>query len=165
MMTILEKQSADIIIISDSNSVFISELLDRAGLHKCIKKVFTNPAHFDEAGKLMVQPFTHQTECRLSRPNMCKGKILEDYIKSRNGEGEDFSVIAYAGDGVNDFCPMLRLSEENGLAFPRKGYALVKHIKKQEKNDIKIKANIIHEWDTLETITNVIANFLNLHET
>ena len=124
---------------------------------------------------------------------MCKGQILEDYIKSRNGEGEDFSVIAYVGrqfskysfiinlkfgggrgrvnyhatflfisfpgDGGNDFCPILRLSEENGLAFPRKGYALVKHIKKHEKNDIKIKANI-HEWDTLETITNAIAAFL-----
>ena len=67
--------------------------------------------------------------------------------------------ISFPGAGGNDFCPILRLSEENGLAFPRKGYALVKHIKKHEKNDIKIKPNI-HEWDTLETITNVIANFL-----
>ena len=52
MMTILEKQSAEIIIISDSNSVFISELLDCAGLKKYIRKVFTNPAYFDEVIKL-----------------------------------------------------------------------------------------------------------------
>ena len=52
MMTILEKQSAEIIIISDSNSVFISELLDRAGLNKYIKKVFTNPAYFEEVLKI-----------------------------------------------------------------------------------------------------------------
>ena len=50
-----------------------------------------------QAGKLRVQPFTHQTECTLSRPNMCKGQILEDYISSRKVDGVMFSPIAYAG--------------------------------------------------------------------
>ena len=43
MMTILEKQSAEIVIISDSNSVFISELLDCAGLDKYITKSIHQP--------------------------------------------------------------------------------------------------------------------------
>ena len=50
-----------------------------------------------QAGKLRVEPFTHQTECTLSRPNMCKGQILEDYISSRKEDGVIFSPIAYAG--------------------------------------------------------------------
>ena len=50
-----------------------------------------------QAGKLRVQPFTHQTKCTLSRPNMCKGQILEDYISSRKEDGVLFSPIAYAG--------------------------------------------------------------------
>ena len=56
MMSTLDKQSAEIIIISDSNSVFISELLDCAGLNKDIKKVFTNPAYFNEVPKIFQQP-------------------------------------------------------------------------------------------------------------
>ena len=48
MMVSLHNDSSEIIIISDSNSVFISELLDEANLTKYISKVFTNPAFFDE---------------------------------------------------------------------------------------------------------------------
>ena len=48
MMQTLEEYSAEIIIISDSNSIFISELLEAANLAKYIKKVFTNPASFEE---------------------------------------------------------------------------------------------------------------------
>ena len=43
-----ENYSAEIIIISDSNSIFIDELLDSGNLHGYIKKIFTNPASFDD---------------------------------------------------------------------------------------------------------------------
>ena len=48
MMDVLKSQSSEIIIISDANSVFISELLDAANLTSYITKVFTNPAYFDD---------------------------------------------------------------------------------------------------------------------
>ena len=48
MMQSLEEHSAEVIIISDSNSIFISELLKAADLTKYVKKVFTNPASFDQ---------------------------------------------------------------------------------------------------------------------
>ena len=58
MMQSLEKSSAEIIIISDSNSIFISELLKAANLTKYVKKVFTNPASFNEVdGKLLIRIF------------------------------------------------------------------------------------------------------------
>ena len=52
---------------------------------------------------------------------MCKGNIVEDYIKERKEQGVVYDFIAYSGDGKNDLCPTLRLSE-NDLAFPRCGF-------------------------------------------
>jgi len=161
MMDVLKSQSSEIIIISDANSVFISELLDAANLTSYITKVFTNPAYFDDAGKLRVQPFTHQTECTLSRPNMCKGQILEDYISSRKEDGVLFSPIAYAGDGVNDFCAMTRLPNKMGIALPRKGYSIVRHISKQDAKGVKIQAEVIKEWETLKDVSITITDFIH----
>ena len=48
MMNVLEQHSAEIIIISDSNSIFISELLEASNLSRYVKKIFTNPAAFNE---------------------------------------------------------------------------------------------------------------------
>lgn len=161
MLNTLTNEGAEMIIISDANSVFISELLMAADITKHFKEVFTNPAVFDETGRLTVSPFSHQTECGLSRPNMCKGKILDDYIATRRSGGQEFSFIAYAGDGINDFCPMLRLHEENSLAFPRIGYALQKHILTQrEEHGLAIKAKLI-EWDSLNTVSDAISHFLH----
>jgi len=160
MMNFLEQHSAEIIIISDSNSIFISELLEASNLSRYVKKVFTNPAAFNELGKLVIKPFTHQTECPLSGPNMCKGKILDDYISSRKQEGVNFSSIFYAGDGTNDFCPMMRLPSKGGIALPRKGYSLVRHISKQEAKGLKIHAEAIEEWETMEDIISTISQYL-----
>ena len=52
---------------------------------------------------------------------MCKGDIIEEYIKERREQGVVYDFIAYSGDGENDLCPTLRLSE-NDLAFPRWGF-------------------------------------------
>jgi len=160
LMKSLEQHSAEIIIISDSNSVFITELLDASNLTRYIKTIFTNPASFDELGKLVIKPFEHQTECKLSGPNMCKGRILDDYIASRSLEVK-FSPIIYAGDGTNDFCPMLRLPSKGGIALPRKGYSLVRHMLKQEANGLKFTAELIKEWETAEDIINIVSNYIN----
>ena len=49
---------------------------------------------------------------------MCKGDIIEGYIKERREQGVVYDFIAYSGDGKNDLCPTLRLSG-NDLSFPR----------------------------------------------
>ena len=48
MLNTLANEGAEMIIISDANSVFIAELLAAADITKHFKKVFTNPAEFDE---------------------------------------------------------------------------------------------------------------------
>ena len=119
----VEELGATVIIISDSNTEFIEHILKERNLHHLVDKVFTNPANWDSEGKLLIKPYHHQVlhttpspstdhvllqeTCKLSTKNLCKGQILEDYLRSCR---KDFSLICYVGDGKNDFCPSLRLS-------------------------------------------------------
>ena len=90
--TLKHEYQADIIIVSDANSVYIEESLKNADILQCFSEIYTNPGEFREDGQLIVTPFTNQTECKLSAINQCKGKIVLDYIKDK-----DFAFICYAG--------------------------------------------------------------------
>ncbi|XP_065079133.1 pyridoxal phosphate phosphatase PHOSPHO2 [Ochlerotatus camptorhynchus] len=132
-----------IIIISDSNSEFIKAWNDFNDIEKYIHTTFTNPAKFNSNGLLEVHSFHNQTECSLSSKNLCKGKILEDFLEKQFNEANtEYDKVFYIGDGKNDVCPMLRLTE-NGYACPRDGYSCYDELnaaiaKRSEKYDAKI---------------------------
>merc|ERR1712126_249272 len=79
----LPKDKTEKIIISDANSFFIEEILSHFGLSESFDAILTNPASFSPYGRLVVQPYHHQTWCDKSAKNMCKGYILEDYVTRR----------------------------------------------------------------------------------
>lgn len=108
------------IIVSDSNSVFIEAILQTQGLRHYFSDVITNPAHFDEAGRLRIQR-CHAHSCpRCSRsPNMCKGTLLAEYL-SANGP---YSHVVYVGDGQGDVCPSLALQSKD-VVLARRDYTL-----------------------------------------
>ena len=54
---------ADVIVISDSNAVFIEHILGAAGVK--VAKVFTNPARFDDAGLLHIDGYHVQVSFKL----------------------------------------------------------------------------------------------------
>ena len=56
---------------------------------------------------------------------------------------------------------MLRLPSKGGIALPRKGYSLVRHMLKQEANGLKFTAELIKEWETAEDIINIVSNYLH----
>lgn len=144
-----------VVIISDANSVFINHILESKGIKDLVKEVFTNPATFDENGQLRVKPYHDQDWCKLSSRNLCKGYILEEFLKKQKALGIVYERVAYVGDGNNDFCPGLRLSEKDFL-FPRKGYNLVKAIARNQKTDeYVLKANV-HPWSTGSDILKVL---------
>ncbi len=116
----IREEGGEEIIISDSNSVFIARILERTGLSGHFRRVFTNPAEFRPDGRLSISYFHQNDDCQLSGRNLCKGRVLEDYLRERSRQGVDFSFVGYAGDGRNDLCPMLRLGEAD-LAFPKAG--------------------------------------------
>jgi pyridoxal phosphate phosphatase PHOSPHO2 len=120
---VLQQNNFDVIIISDSNSEFIREWLEHNELDKQVHSVFTNPAEFNEKGMLVIRPFHHQTECQLSSVNLCKGKILEDFLEA---SGALYDKVYFMGDGRNDICPMLRI--KRGYMCPREGFYCSKEL-------------------------------------
>jgi 2,3-diketo-5-methylthio-1-phosphopentane phosphatase len=67
----------DIIIISDANTIYIEEISKEKGIYEYISHVITNPAHFDENGKLHIDWYSkdqHNCPNRCAK-NICKGMV------------------------------------------------------------------------------------------
>ena len=60
MLLSLKKIGSIFVIVSDANSIFIREPLDSRNLLDLFEKIVTNPAEFDQNGRLNMSPFTEQ---------------------------------------------------------------------------------------------------------
>lgn len=142
----LAQSGFEVIVISDSNSMLIDAWCE-SRIAGCFSEIFTNPARFDDSGRLCLKPYHHQTYCTLSSENLCKGQVLEDFIEKRRQQGQYFESVFYIGDGRNDICPMLRLGE-NDTACPRVGYLCEKEIENVARKVSKeLRANMFR-WNT-----------------
>lgn len=146
LLTELAKNGHETIIISDNNSVFIGHTLKVAGLQNCVSRVFTNPSWYEVDGGLKMAQYHHQDWCQLCPVNLCKGHVLREYIRQRRSEGADYKFVAYVGDGVNDFCPALCLTEQD-MVLPRHGYELDQVLKTPNYNNFKCKCKVV-PWVT-----------------
>lgn len=154
LMEYLKQEPFEVIIISDSNSVFIDYSLKQHGWG-FIKSVYTNPALFDENGLLKIEYYHTQDWCDLSTVNLCKGHILTEHIKHA---GHEYEFILYVGDGTNDLCPGLKLKEADYL-FPRKKFSLWQRLKDLgcldgEESELDLKAQVV-EWTSGKEILKV----------
>ena len=78
-LRVMKNGNTDIIILSDANSIFIETILNAYGVHHLVSAIITNPAAWDENGRLRVQRLIKHTDephnclndCSV---NMCKGK-------------------------------------------------------------------------------------------
>ena len=140
----------DCIIISDSNAWFIDLILHAKNLQHIVKKVFTNPASVVDNKKLHISPC--HSHSHFSCPsNMCKGELLQNYIKDSNETGIYYSSVCYFGDGTNDFCPSLTL-QKSDFVFPRKGFALEKKLNEESQKGKSAHAKVIPWESAFETI-------------
>lgn len=126
-----ESFNFDVIIISDSNHHFIDLWLTENNLKDHILKVFSNPANFED-GLLKINMYHLQDYCKLSTKNLCKGQIMEDFIAEQEQNGRAYKKIFYIGDGVNDFCPILRL-KDGDVACVRDKYKCVDLVNKSRE--------------------------------
>ncbi|KAF8588724.1 hypothetical protein K439DRAFT_585759 [Ramaria rubella] len=132
-----------LVILSNSNSVFINTILEHRHLTELFEEITTNPAEWDPSGLLKVRrrvdPAGPQHKCKVGcSPNMCKGEELEAYLERQKAE---FDRIVYVGDGSNDFCPIIRLRSQD-LAVVRKYRGLEKRIAKEgEKEGLQCALN------------------------
>lgn len=157
----LNDNNFDIVIISDSNSEFITHWNRRNDISKYFAEIFTNPAFFEENGRLCVGPHHTQTECSISSTNLCKGNVLESFIKrKRNTELIEYENVFMVGDGYHDICPMLRL-EKTDFACPRLNYAAdTKLGNTAEKISTNVRAMVL-KWVDGDDLLNQIKRNLN----
>ncbi|XP_053196729.1 probable phosphatase phospho1 [Scomber japonicus] len=137
-------QDFELAVISDANMYFIETWLERAGVRHLFRKIFTNPASFDAAGRLVLLPF-HSHSCSRCPDNMCKQVILREYLADRQKErgGAPFQRVFYIGDGANDICPSLVLGPRD-TAFPRRDFPMHRLlVEMQQSQAAKFKANVV----------------------
>ncbi|CAG00846.1 unnamed protein product, partial [Tetraodon nigroviridis] len=130
----------ELAVVSDANMFFIQTWLEHAGVRHLFWKIFTNPASFDDAGRLVLLPF-HSHLCSRCPDNMCKQAILREYLSVRQKErgGVPFQRVFYIGDGANDVCPSLALGAWD-TAFPRRGFPMHRLLQSEAG---KLKANVV----------------------
>ena len=126
----LAQNEFDVIIISDSNSVFIDMWNEHNGITNCFYTVYTNKARFDDSGLLCITPYHHQTDCKFSSTNLCKGTIMKQFLEEQEKLfNKYYEKIFVVGDGSHDICPMLKL-DINGYACARDGFPCSKDLVK-----------------------------------
>lgn len=163
-----EPEKYDMIILSDSNSFFISSYLKAKSLDKFISTVLTNPATFGADGQLLIDEYHIQDYCNLSSRNLCKGEALKNYIGKRMLDHNTvYKCINYVGDGENDLCPSTKLSSRDRI-FPRQGFSLhrlctkIKYNTELGLNESEVGIRLpqlkasVTPWTTGEDILNVI---------
>lgn len=124
LKAVSECEWADAIIVSDSNSVFIEHILKQCSVGSVVTEVFTNPAYFDESGRLHVQRFhSHNCPTCVDSPNMCKGIILRRFLNR-----QQYGSVVYVGDGKGDYCPSVSSMKEKDIIICRQGYSLEKKL-------------------------------------
>ncbi|KAF9096869.1 hypothetical protein BGX29_008415, partial [Mortierella sp. GBA35] len=88
-LRLMKSHGAELCILSDANTFYIDCILKAHGLDRVFSKIITNPAHFDDQGRLHVArfhgldkpPHNCPLPCQL---NLCKGKELQNLIDSQN---------------------------------------------------------------------------------
>ncbi|KAJ0964607.1 hypothetical protein J5N97_025745 [Dioscorea zingiberensis] len=147
-------------IVSDANKFFIETILEHHGLMGYFYEINTNPGFVDEEGRLKIFPYHDFTSnvsshgCPLCPPNMCKGLIIERIKAEMVTEGK--KRIIYLGDGKGDFCPSLKLSEDD-FVMPRFKYPVWELI---TENRELIKAEV-HEWSDAEEQEKTLLQLIN----
>lgn len=146
------QQDFELAVVSDANMYFIETWLERAGVRHLFQKIFTNPASFDGAGRLVLLPF-HSHTCSGCPDNMCKQVILQEYLAGRRKEEGDapFQRVFYIGDGANDVCPSMALGPRD-IAFPRRDFPMHRLLQAQAD---KFRANMV-PWVSGEDIVDCL---------
>ena len=147
---------AEMMVLSDANTVFIDTLLCKVGLGRAFSRIFTNPAYFDSDGRLHVGCY-HSHQCKRCQrsPNLCKGMVLKEVL----AEGCYRSVV-YVGDGEGDVCPSTVLSERDHVVA-RERFPLAERLKEAAEHGQAIKAHVhIVDFSMSDAVESLLTSFL-----
>ncbi|XP_053309787.1 phosphoethanolamine/phosphocholine phosphatase [Spea bombifrons] len=148
----------EIILISDANVFGIESSLRSNGYYSLFRRVISNPTN-TENGHLNLGPY-HSHNCPQCPANMCKRKVLTEYLAERSQGGVTFENVLYVGDGANDFCPSVIFTSTD-VAFPRKNYPMHQLIRKmEEKQKGSFQARVV-PWDSADVVSRYLQALLN----
>ncbi|XP_062364337.1 phosphoethanolamine/phosphocholine phosphatase [Cinclus cinclus] len=148
----------ELVLISDANVFGIEAKLRAAGVHSLFRKIFSNPASFDRRGFLTLGPY-HSHKCPQCPANMCKRKILSEYLEERAREDAEFRRVFYVGDGANDFCPSGILTASD-VVFPRKGYPMHRLIQESHENQPGAFQAAVVPWESATEVARYLQELL-----
>ena len=148
----------EIILISDANMFGIESNLRAAGFYSLFRKIFSNPSGFDKRGYFTLGPY-HSHKCLDCPANMCKRKILTEYLAERAQEEVEFERVFYVGDGANDFCPSVTLTSAD-VAFPRKGYPMHRMTQEMEKKQPGAFQATVVPWESAAEVARYLQEVL-----
>ena len=145
LFSLLNENNFNLMVISDSNTFLIETILKSNRLESLFEsRIISNQAVFSDDGYLNLIPFNKvflgneeifRCENETCRENMCKGMVLEAYIREKRSK-----EVIYVGDGCIDFCPGVKLGEND--SFYVKKISSLSRLLENESNIGKIKARI-----------------------
>ncbi|KAJ0758796.1 putative inorganic diphosphatase [Helianthus annuus] len=143
-------------VLSDGNHFFIETILKNNGVFECFSGIISNPTVVDEEGRLRILPYKGKNRfphgCMLCSPNLCKGTVIDDI---RHSDKKKRGIV-YIGDGRDDLCPTLKLTEQD-YVMPKEKNTL-HHMLTLAKVPIKPK---IHAWKDGEQLENNLIRLLS----
>ncbi|GJJ73641.1 pyridoxal phosphate phosphatase PHOSPHO2 [Entomortierella parvispora] len=146
-LRLMKDEGSDLYILSDANTIYIETVLKAYEIDTLFTGILTNPASFDERGRLNVVRFHGLDKephcCPLPcEPNLCKGQELQKLMDS-----QPWDQVIYMGDSTNDFCPSTRLNSHD-VVLARRGLLLQKEITERPQ---LVKANVVY-WENAKDV-------------
>jgi 2,3-diketo-5-methylthio-1-phosphopentane phosphatase len=141
------KHKYDIIIISGIFEVFVKWIIQQKNIEDLIKEFYATESTVENnyIKSLFPEALTRCSDCGFS---ICKKKYMKLIDLDR------YEKIHYAGDGINDYCPMITL-KENDYVYPRKGFSLYNKLFIGGVNE-NVKANVVIWENGKEILENLI---------
>ncbi|KAI8837402.1 phosphatase phospho-type [Chytriomyces cf. hyalinus JEL632] len=152
LFALVKERGGDIAVVSDANTVFITEFFASQNATHFISDTASNPASWTTDGRLHVAPRTNSTTphgCTSTCPvNLCKGFEVGQYKTQ-------YDRVLFVGDGERDFCGMSKLGPRD-VALGRLGHSLESLLIEREPQRVhELQAPLLWWRDAGELITHV----------
>ena len=153
------EHGAELRILSDANEAYIRWILDALGLGDSVfTMIETNGAAATPEGRLRItphQPVGTPHNCPNCPPNLCKGAVLESWLRGRTRSTSP-PRCAYVGDGGGDFCPATRLGVDDTLFARRAPHDGL--LRKCLEAPAAVRARVV-EWSDEEEGVSLLEGF------
>ena len=150
----IRAQHHRLIVLSNACDLVVEECLRAHHLLDCVEKIESNPVS-ETHPVIIIDDYERplQTTCNLCEPNMCKGAVIDRYRRKDPQE-----KIIFVGDGDNDVCAALRLSETD-CAFAKydrdsaKVFHMYEMLKNQYLSELKTDLSV---WKTMADVHRIL---------